>query len=136
PGTTQIPEGTLIQLGNRVTDATLAGPLNYTWSVNGPGVTTSVTTTSDNYTFRALDEGTYLVGLQVTDSNSRTGTATPVTVQVVDATPSAALTRQNNQPAPAAGTAGMPITLKGGAADGGAIHDYQDTWTAAEVGGK
>jgi len=137
PGTSNVPEGTKIHLGNQVTDLSLAGPFQYHWTVlkdGNPFIDTG-NIAANNYTFVAPEEGTYVAGLTVTDSQNRTGTAAPTVISVVEATPTLTITAPGNIPPPTSVSAGTAVTLNGAAADSGSADVYPLSWSVSSLNG-
>ncbi len=93
PGGTAV-EGSTITLGSTHADAGSADTLTYAWSVTKGGVSydlTGVTTDTTSLSFVALDNGTYVASLVVTDDDGGSVTVTK-TINVTNANPDVDMT--------------------------------------------
>ncbi|AGA26776.1 PDK repeat-containing protein [Singulisphaera acidiphila DSM 18658] len=98
-------EGSATALKATATGGT--GPYTYAWDLSNNG---TYTTVGQNVSVTFPDNGTYTVGLRVTDSAGRTALST-TTVTVANVAPTAFAG------GPYTGTAGQSLTLKGSATD-------------------
>ncbi|HUY32931.1 MAG TPA: PKD domain-containing protein [Pirellulales bacterium] len=117
----QSAEGAPITLSAAPPDANLSGALSYAWNVYKDASTTAYASGNQAaFTFTPNDEGSYQVTLAVS-SLGHTGIATPMTVLVGDATPTASIAN-----APASAPAGAQVTLSGSGGTPGTLDQFSD----------
>ena len=115
----------------------MAGPFQYHWTVlrNGSPFIDTGNIATNNYTFVAPEEGAYVAGLTVTDSQNRVSTAAPAVIAVVEATPTLIITGPGNTLPPTTINAGSSLTLNGSASDAGSADSYPLSWSVSSLNG-
>ena len=125
-------EGTAISVSAAVTDAGTADTFTYAWSVQKDGnaytLPGGVSTTGSTFAFTPTDNGSYVIGLTVTDDDNGAATTTSSAIVVANAAPTADLT------GPTTGTEGHGLSFNVAAHDAGSLDTHSYLWTVAKDG--
>ncbi len=122
-------EGNSISLGSQVVDPGTSNTFTYAWTATR-GARTVATSTNSSFNFTADDSGAYTVTLTATDDGGLTRSATPLVLDIANASPAVTING-----APATGHEGTAISMTSGVTDAGSADHFTYAWSVTNASG-